>query len=297
MSLMSMFRHRAVALARAAALVLAAFGGFARAADVLAPSASPPPGSARVVLPGGLTLHVPGGWQSSLVDATRVGMASPDGMAVIIGRLDALGGRDPRAELEQVIDLGSGVILSPVGGVREEGGALTHDYQVTGTLVPARAWILGRVLSDGRALVLVGFAPIAAFADLQATMRALHASASVTAAARAGAGSWAAELGGRYLVRFYSGNGYHEKHELWLCSNGNYAYAMDGGGFTAGVASGAFGDVSEGAWSASGAAGAPGQLDLTGVDGRRMSLRVEAGADGIYLDGTRWMRGDNTRCP
>jgi hypothetical protein len=278
-------------------VTLASVGGLARAADVLAPRASPPPGSARVALTSGLTMHVPAGWQSMPVDATRVGMASPDGMAVVIGRVDSLGGQDPRAELEQVIDLGSGVILTPVGGVREESGTLSHDYEVTGTLVPARAWILGRVLADGRALVLVGFAPVASFADLQGTMRSLYASASVAALARAGAGSWAAELGGRYLVRFYSGNGYHEKHELWLCSNGNYAYAMDGGGFTAGVASGAFGDVSEGAWSASGSAGAPGQLDLTGADGRRMSLRVEAGADGIYLDGTRWMRGDNSRCP
>jgi hypothetical protein len=272
-------------------------GGVAYAADVPAPRASPSPGSTPMALPAGLTLHVPSGWQGTAMDATRAGVVSPDGMAVIVARIDHLGGRDPRAELEQILDLGGGVVLTPVGSVREEGSVLTHDYDVSGTMVPARAWILGRVLADGRALVWVGFAPTEAFATLQSTMRSLDASARVAAAARAGAGSWAAELGGRYLVRFYSGSGYHEKHELWLCSNGNYAYAMDGGGFTSGVASGAFGNVSEGAWTASGSAGAPGQLDLVGADGRRMSLRVEVGSDGIYLDGTRWMRGDNSRCP
>ena len=117
---------------------------------------------------------------------------------------------------------------------------------------------------------------------------------SAAAAAPSG-GELAAYLKGRYLVRFYSGNGYSEKHEIWLCTNGQFRSRFDGGGFTQGVASGAFEGGNVGTWAAQGNR-AGGVLSLSASDGAQSRFEVRESSDALLLNGQKWLRGENSLC-
>jgi hypothetical protein len=261
-----------------------------------APAAAP--GSTPASLASGLTVDVPAGWQSNAVDATRMLMMGPDGNTMIIASVGDPQGGDLRAELSRSIDVGDGLVLVPTGTPRADSGGLANDFDVTGGAVAVKGVAFGRVLADGRVLAVLGIAPAAGIEAVRLEQRQVFRTARIGRAsnADAAAGSWAAYLQGRYLVKLYTGNGYSEKHELWLCSNGNYARLTDGGGFGADGTSAAFSGGTEGAWTATGATSGSGTLSLVATDGTRSQSSVRMGTDGVYLDGERWMRGDNTRC-
>ena len=110
-----------------------------------------------------------------------------------------------------------------------------------------------------------------------------------------GNADWQSYMRGRYIARFYTGSGYHEKTELWLCSDGRFSRSGEGGGFGGG-ASGAFQGGGSGRWSASGKQPGAGELRLEHADGiATYRLTLEGGS--LYLDGTKWLRGDNEYCP
>lgn len=269
------------------------------AAPAAAPTAeAAPAGGTPIALSSGLTVYAPAGWAGQAVDATRALMQGPDGNSLILASVVDTNGGDLRAELANPIDAGSGIVLSPSGTPRADGSGLTNDFSVSGTAIPARGVAYGRMLGDGRALVVLALGPSSSLDALRAAARPVYASARIgrSATASAGSGSWTAYLKGRALVRFYSGNGYSERHDLWLCSDGNFARRADGGGFDMGGTSGAFEGGVVGAWTASGSTSGVGTLTLVATDGSRSQYAVSMGSDGVYLDGVRWMRGDNERC-
>jgi len=261
-----------------------------------APAAAP--GSTPASLASGLTVDVPAGWQSNAVDATRMLMMGPDGTTMIIASVADAQGGDLRTELSGSIDVGDGLTFVPSGTPHEDAGGLTNDFDVVGGTVAVKGIAFGRMLGDGRVLAVLGIAPAAGIEAVRREQRQVFRTARIGRArtADAAAGSWAAYLQGRYLVKLYTGNGYSEKHELWLCSNGNYARLTDGGGFGMDGTSAAFSGGTEGAWTATGGTSGVGTLSLVATDGTRAQLGVEMGSDGVYLNGERWMRGDNTRC-
>lgn len=258
----------------------------------------PEPAGETLTLQGGLTLPVPAGWRGQAADGTRAVLVTPDGNNLLIAALQDIGGSSVQAELSNTIDAGDGILLHPTGTPRAELGGHSNEFSVTGSATAVRASVIARVLPDGRALAVIAIGSVDTYGTLLDGQRAVFrgARAGRSAVSQAGAGSWTSELAGRYLVKIFNGNGYSERHELWLCSDGSFAYAMDGGGFTSGVASGGFASNLQGAWRATGAATGAGTLTLDATDGTRIEYTARPGNDGIYLNGERWMRGDNTRC-
>lgn len=252
--------------------------------------------AAALDLSAGVTLTVPDGWRGAVADATTASLVGPDGDSTIIVSIRPATPTEVEGQLTGPIDLGRGIVLAPMGQPQTEGEDRFADFTVTGTAKPARAVVRIRTLAGGRAFALVGIVPVAAVPELRAVQGQIMASAQFRVPVEAASSSWTAYLRGRYLVRLYSGNGYSEKHELWLCSDGSFASAMDGGGFTAGVASGAFGSNSNGTWVAAGEVTGAGIITLMRTDGQRGELRAEMTGDNFTLNGERWLRGDNNRC-
>ena len=286
---------------KSACLMLASIAVLAAPSTSLAQldtAAAPTPPSA-LELPAGLTLAVPQGWRGAVADAATASLAGPDGDSTILVVMKTETREQIEAELAAPLDLGRGIVLTPSAAPQKADDDYLADYAVAGTPRPARGVLRIKVLADGRAIALVGVVPEAAVEDtrrIEGEIMAASLAHAPVALQAAEAGSWGEYLRGRYLAMFYSGGTYHEKHELWFCSDGTYASAMDGGGFTADVASGAFGSNATGTWSATGDLSAEGSITMIRSDGQQGQARVQMGADGLYLNGARWLRGDNNRC-
>lgn len=105
---------------------------------------------------------------------------------------------------------------------------------------------------------------------------------------------WSKELLGRELVRISSGTGNYSSKTLFLCRNGTYRTSSDSGNFGGGAFSSARSGAS-GSWQASGPANA-GLLILKANNGSQQQYRVNISEEGLYLDGTKWLRGDDSGC-
>jgi hypothetical protein len=114
------------------------------------------------------------------------------------------------------------------------------------------------------------------------------------AAAAGDASHWTNYLAGRKLVRIYTGSGYREMENLRLCRNGVYHKSNESGGFGGGVSMASQGRNS-GRWQASGPSSA-GVLTLQGNGGGRTTYKVTLGNDGVYLNGTRYLRDGDAGC-
>lgn len=249
-----------------------------------------------VRLEGGLTLHPPADWSVQPPQATKVVLVPPANDSLVIASIDAGQISLVMAELSNGFTLGTGVFLRPTGAPRVANGIHSNDFVAEGSPTEARGVVMARSADSGRVLTLIGLAEPGQIEMIRTTMAAMIASATISAAAAApSGGELAAYLKGRYLVRFYSGNGYSEKHELWLCTNGQFRSRVDGGGFTQGVASGAFEGGSVGTWTAQGNR-AGGSLNLSASDGAQSRFEVRESSDALMLNGQKWLRGENSLC-
>ncbi len=273
----------------------------AEAGDTAPPIAAKTAAQPTLQLRTGLVLPEPAGWHGAVTpDGASASLVGPDGDSTIIATLKQGSREQIEAELGSSIDLGRGIVLTPLAQPVNDGDLYTNDFAVSGTPKPARGIVSIKALPDGRAVALIAVATVDAIEDIRRTQRemmvGLHVEAAAPTAVAKSDSGWSRYLRGRYVVRFYAGNGYSEKHEMWFCSDGRFASAMDGGGFTAGVASGAFGSNHGGTWSASGDTASAGILIIDRSDGQQAQIRVEIGSDGLYLNGERWLRGDNNAC-
>lgn len=261
--------------------------------DRAAPSQTSGP---RVSLPGGLTLFPPTGWTSQPAGGNRTVLLAPDGQTVVIASLDEGVMQQAVSELAGTIDLGDGVVLDPVDTPTLKGQIHSNRFTVRGAQSPTLGFVMIRDAGGKTSLSLIGLAPSADASQLQTTMNQLITRAEIGAPRPQATSEWQKQLKGRYLVRFYSGNGYSEKHEMWLCSDGSFAKRVDGGGFTTGVASGAFAGGLTGTWNAQGDAAGQGLLVLSSSDGQVLQYTLRQAPDGVLIDGQKWMRGENTAC-
>jgi len=252
--------------------------------------------STAVRLSGGLTLFAPVGWTSQPPAPTKVVLVNAANDSLIVGSIDTGEISMAGAELTNGITMGNGIFLQPIGTPKQVGGIYSNSFIATGTPTQARAVVMVRAVNGGRLVSLIGLAPPTRMDSVKNAMSTMIASVKVEAAKVPSAnGELATYLKGRYLVRFYSGNGYSEKHEIWLCSNGEFRSRFDGGGFTRGVASGAFGGTRTGRWGALGNR-ANGSLTLNASDGAVSRFDIREVSDGLMLNATKWMRGNNTLC-
>ena len=250
----------------------------------------------------GVTMRVPDGWQAALpVGGSALAMERSDQRAFIFAVADRTTEAEVRAEMAQPIDLGDGIVLQPKASPSSEGkGLLRGDYQVFGAPSPGEGTVWARLADTG---IGVAFFAIDLGGDGGASREAERLARGVSFAKPVipdptggeGNADWQSYMRGRYIARFYTGSGYHEKTELWLCSDGRFSRSGEGGGFGGG-ASGAFQGGGSGRWSASGKQPGAGELRLEYADGVA-TYRLTLEGRSLYLDGTKWLRGDNEYCP
>lgn len=249
----------------------------------------------------GLSLILPNGWRGALSpDGSVFMLESLSGEGLMIVRADAMDEGLARSEMAAPVDLGGGVVLRPSGSIEEIGpGHLTSRFSVAGTPTEMVSNVDVRLTDTGLGVAFVLLSPTASEAEQLAGMRefALSLGVEEVPAQQTGSDEWQPYLRGRYLARYYSGSGYTESTELWLCPNMEFFYNSQAGGFGGG-ASGAYQGLASGRWRAEGA-GNRGQLFLDWSDGTTSQwlLEYDAQNDRLFLNGDRWLRGQNERCP
>jgi len=255
----------------------------------------------------GLRLTLPAGWSGRLsADGEWFDLSPDTGSGRIIVMADELTDAEARRQMASPIELAGRVVLRPEGPVREvASGHLTAPYSVAGMVPVHQATIDVRITATGLGVVFVLLSPPASAAAQQEVMREFAFSLGVAeqpvraAAPAAGAGQgdeWQPYLRGKYLARFFTRTGYTESTELWLCSDGTFAYNSQGGGFGGG-ASGAARSAGGGRWSATGA-GRDGALTLNWSSGERttLALRYDYDLNRLYVNGERMLGGKNEHC-
>ena len=104
-------------------------------------------------------------------------------------------------------------------------------------------------------------------------------------------GKWYKEVVGRQLVYICVGNGYREKEQIWLCSNGTFQSSGQGGSISS-LGSAAFSDGGyQGKWGVNGDI-----LTLAFSNGSTAKYKLSFYDGFLYLDNTRYFRVDNDVC-
>lgn len=252
----------------------------------------------------GLTLTIPHGWRGALApDGQTFLLERTAGVGLMIVAGDQATEAEARAQLAAPVPLGNGVVLSPAGEIEQiAAGHLSTPFDVSGG---ATADLRGRVdvrLTDtGLAIAFMLITPAAEYDERVGDLRGLALSLGVTEPATppeaaGGSDDWDPFLRGAYLARFYTASGYTESTELWLCTDGTFRFNDQAGGYGPG-ASGAYQNANAGRWSATGT-GATGTLTLEWANGERSTWSLEYDYDQgrTYVNGDRWLRGENERC-
>jgi hypothetical protein len=252
--------------------------------------------SKTLTLENGMTIQIPAGWTSQPPVASKVVLVPPVNDSLVIASIDTGDVKLAISELSNGITLASGAFLRPASTPRLVNSVYSNDFIAVGAPGEMRATVMLRPLADGRIVTLFALAPPGQIEMLRNAMTGMMKGIKLTPAQTSSSSDGlAGYLKGRYLVRFYSGNGYAEKHELWLCSNGQFRSRSDGGGFTQGVASGAFEGGRTGNWTALGGR-TNGSLKLASSDGSISNFQVREASDGLMLNGQKWLRGENEVC-
>jgi hypothetical protein len=250
----------------------------------------------------GITTSVPTGWQAGLpAGAEALVMERADQAAYIFILAEETTEAEARSAMSTEIDLGDGIKLHPLAQpTRESPELLTGTYRVSGTPRTAKGVVYTRIGSTGLGVAFfaidMGGDDGARDAARELASRVQFAPPTTVAPANSSGGTapWQDYMRGRYIAYFFTGSGYHEKSEIWLCSDGSFQRSSDGGGFGGG-ASGAYAGSGQGRWSASGTQPAKGELRLQFSDGVSSYTLALEGGD-LYLDGSKWLRGDNEYC-
>jgi hypothetical protein len=251
----------------------------------------------------GLSLTIPDGWRGALVPDGSMFMLEPlAGQGAMFVIADQLTEEEARAEMSRPLDLRNGMVVTPSGEIREiSTGHLSARYTVQGGPMELEGTVEVRLAGSGLGVAFILLSPPSQAPAHVEAMRTFALSLGVTEpatrpAASAGSDAWEPYLRGRYLARYYTASGYTESTELWLCSDGTFHFNDQAGGFGGG-ASGAVQGLGGGRWSATGA-GAAGTLVLQWSSGERDSwaLEYDYQQDRLYIEGVRWLRGNNERC-
>ena len=249
----------------------------------------------------GLTLTLPLGWRGALApDESAFVMESESGGGYLVVMADAGTEAEARTQMAAPLDLGGGVVLRPEGAIRQiASGHLSARYTVSGTPTPLSGTVDVRITQGGLGVAFVLLSPLTVAEQQREDMRAFALSLGVAEPVVQSAGGqdeWEPYLRGAYLARFFTRTGYTESTELWLCLDGTFYLNDQAGGFGGG-ASGAVQGTGDGRWSATGT-GATGPLTLHWSNGEQSTwdLEYDYELSRTYVNGQRWLRGENDRC-
>lgn len=256
----------------------------------------------------GLKLTLPNGWRGRLApDGGSFIMESDAGGGYMVVIADLLTEAEARQQMTEPVDLGDGVVLTLDGEVQAvASGHLAANYSVAGPSTPFTGTVEVRLTQSGLGVAFVLLSPPNVAQSHREVLREFAFSLGVgapaaqapgaTSAGGGGSDAWEPYLRGLYVARYFTGSSYTESTELWLCSDGSFFYNSQGGGFGGG-ASGAVQGLGQGRWSATGA-GATGSLILDWSGGSRttLDLTYDYEQNRMYVNGDRWLRGNNERC-
>ena len=271
----------------------------------------------------GIGLTIPPGWQGAWPQGTEMFvMESANLEANIFMVLQQGDEAQLKALMSSPIQLEQGIQLIPATAAKKTGNTYTANYTVTGA-PQLSGYIAARILPPSTPSTGVAFIAISANASKSGQVKGvtlklvngLDVKKPVTAGnTDSKPGSWQTYLKGRYIARYYTGSGYSEEQHLWLCSDGRFFRKFGSGGYSISGASGASSNQGEGFWTATGSTGGEGQLILqygvgsvseisipgadystSGAGGERVIYLVELGK-ALYLDGKKWLRGNNDFC-
>lgn len=244
----------------------------------------------------GLSLTIPEGWTGTLSTQTEglfvLETAASDAQIFVTAEQATL--EQIRAELAQPIPLSETVALQPTGTPQATSDGVSASYGAGGQGGSVEAFARARVGGNGFAMLALALArpddmpAVRSAADALVEGAVFGAPQQPAAPADPGSSSWAADLAGKKITRFYTTTGYTEKETIWLCADGRMARNFHVGGSDA-AAEWSFADASDqsGTWTAS----ADGSLVLTYADGSTSTYALSYDEEGgLYLDGDRFYR-------
>ena len=267
----------------------------------------------------GLGLKIPEGWQGGLPAGSSLFIIESSALqASILLYAEQMTKSRLQQTMQQQIPLDANTVLVPVSPPRNEGELLVADYQIPSN-PNLKARVIGRTGNNGLSVALISVSAGGQTDSVWQTTKQLSLQLQFfqpkqAANTSGGAGSWQEYMRGRYIARYYSGSSYHEKQEIWLCSNGQFHTSGDTGGYGGG-ASGATSNQGTGQWRAEGSVSGQGVLVLqygpgysyegstgdsewseTGPGGNQARYALSLYNDKLYLDDTQWLRGNNEYC-
>lgn len=270
----------------------------------------------------GVAFKIPRGWQGAWPNGSAFFvLESSELQANLFMTFDQIGKQQLQQMMSQNIPLDTGMLLQPLAKPTTRQALLQGEYQVVGAPSPMHAMVVGKELRKNFSVAVIALtytvnpqvntitANIVNSIELRKTN-----SAPQTATTAGGKGSWQEYMRGRYIARYYTGSGYSEKQELWLCSDGTFYSSFNSGGYSMNGASGATQSGGRGHWKATGSTTGTGTLILqfgagkvvqgsapgfdwteTSAGGERWTFQLSLNGK-LYLDNTQWLRGNNEYC-
>ncbi|GGF71963.1 hypothetical protein [Alteromonas lipolytica] len=258
-----------------------------------------PPGTEVEVSSLGVGFTIPAGWRGGWPSGTGAFVLdNQQGNASIMMIFDQFSSAQIASMMAENIPLDENIYLAPQSLPATKSDYYENHYQVVGSVVPLGAFIAAKEVREGLSLATILMASEIGQDQQHVVVQltsGLRLFTPVQPEADPNATSWQDYMRGRYIARYYTGSGYREKQELWLCSDGSFASSFNAGGFSMDGFSGAMDDSNSGQWEASGSTNQPGTLRLNYANGAQSVIQLQL-QDKLYLDGVQWLRGDNERC-
>ncbi|MEM1136168.1 MAG: hypothetical protein AAGI07_10035 [Bacteroidota bacterium] len=248
----------------------------------------------------GVSYLSPSGWNSQMVDGVLF-FVSPDQKYIIL--------LVPDDKSKSIADLQSlaqqGLVegntrLIPKGRINnfnQDGISLALEGPFNG--IQALGYAIGRLSSYQIGAFVIGVAASTDYnsnfqQQIESFAKNLRFSPPQIATDESGSvADWGVYMKGRKLTYMKSSTGFYMKINIYLCSDGSFAYSDNSGSFGNGsvVADGNF----SGRWQAHGK-GNTGTLVLNFNNGNSKTYTTELNEEGLFLNGTRYFRADNDYC-
>ncbi|MCG8614531.1 MAG: hypothetical protein MI864_28800 [Pseudomonadales bacterium] len=274
----------------------------------------------------GAAFTIPEGWQGAWPSGSEFFLLESRHLqANLFMMFDEVDQQQLLQIMSQSIPLDSGIQLIPNKQPITKNGIIAAPYTVKGSPTPLNAYVAGRELRQGLSVAIVALSQPQNRDDKNIEVNQITTELVKNIESRKpviqnsgttdqGPNAWQTYLRGRYIARYYTGSGYSEKQELWLCSDGSFYSSFNSGGYSMGGASGAAQSGGQGHWHAEGSINSAGTLVLqfgagkisqgstpgfdwqeTSAGGERWTYELTL-TDKLYLNNKKWLRGNNEYC-
>lgn len=275
----------------------------------------------------GVAFTIPESWQGAWPNGSQFFVLESSTLkANLFLMFDQVSKQQLQQIMSQTIPLDSGISLQPISRPINHSDRLESHYSVMGAPQAMSAFVSGREFRPGFSVAVIALSQSNNKAVEQIAssligsietkaITASQASASTqTATSNSGGQPWKDYMKGRYIARYYTGSGYSEKEQLWLCSDGTFYSSFNAGGYSMNGASGASANSGQGRWHAEGNTSGTGTLILqfgagkvveghgpgfdwteSSAGGERWTYQLNL-KDKLYLNDSQWLRGNNDYC-